>query len=94
MNAAVEEGFGGHPAKLKEGGWGAHVNSDLVRPGDAVHLTSKAGKEWDSVVDRVVWKGVDSDGQPCALCTLVGKDKPTSPAPTAGAGESGGENDF
>lgn len=94
MSTAVKEGFTGHPAKLKEGGWGAHVNSDAVQAGDSVHLTTKAGKEWDSTVEKVVWKGVDSDGQPCALCTLVSKDKPASPTPTAAADEAEGENDF
>lgn len=94
MNTETKECLTGHPAKLKEGGWGAHVNSDRVKPGDAVHLTSKVGKEWDSVVEKVVWKGVDSDGQPCALCTLVGKDKPASPASTTGAGEAEGVGDF
>jgi len=99
MNAVAKtEVFTGHPAKLREGGWGAHVNSDKVQPGDSVHLTTKAGKDWDAVVEKVVWTGVDSDGQACALCTLVGKEKPTSdaqptakaaaPAPTDGSTDS------
>jgi len=97
MNAVAKtEGFTGHPAKLREGGWGAHVNSDKVQPGDSVHLTTKAGKDWDAVVEKVVWTGVDSDGQACALCTLVCKEKPTSdaqptaaaPAPTDGSTDS------
>jgi len=83
MNTETKEGFTGHPAKLREGGWGAHVNSDAVQPGDEVHLTTKAGKEWDSTVEKVVWTGTDSDGKPCSLCTLVGKDKPATDAQPA-----------
>jgi len=83
MSATTKEGFTGHPAKLREGGWGAHINSDQVQAGDSVHLTTKAGKEWDAVVEKVVWTGVDSDGQACALCTLVGKDKPAGDAQPA-----------
>ena len=94
MNTAVKDGYTGRPAKLREGSWGAHVNNDSVQPGDVVHLTTKGGKEWDSMVEKVVWKGVDSDGQPCALCTLVTKDKPASPASAAASGEGEGENDF
>jgi len=83
MNTETKEGFTGHPAKLREGGWGAHVNTDAVRPGDAVHLTTKAGKTWDAVIEKVVWIGKDSDGYPCALATLVGKDKPAGEAQPA-----------
>ena len=83
MNTETKEGLTGHPAKLREGGWGAHINSDAVQPGDTVHLTTKAGKEWDSTVEKVVWTGTDSDGKPCALATLVGKDKLAGDAQTA-----------
>lgn len=96
MNTETKEGFTGHPAKLKEGGWGAHVHSDKVQPGDTVSLTTKAGKEWDAVVEKVVWTGTDSDGQACALCTLVGKDKPAGsaakPAAPAPAGDGAGSD--
>ncbi|MBN8737414.1 MAG: hypothetical protein J0H27_14265 [Xanthomonadales bacterium] len=89
MTTETKTEYAGHPAKLKEGGWGAHVNSDKVQHGDSVSLTTKAGKTWNAVVDRVVWTGTDSDGNACALCTLVGKDKPATaggqPAASAGA---------
>ena len=94
MNAETKECLTGHPAKLKDGAWGAHVDSDRVKPGDVVHLTTKGGKDWDSTVEKVVWKGIDSDGQPCALCTLARKDEPSAAAPTTGAGEPEGANDF
>jgi len=98
MNTETKEGFTGHPAKLKEGGWGAHVHSDAVQPGDVVSLTTKAGKGWDATVEKVVWTGIDSDGQACALCTLVGKDKPAGdaqPAAKAAAPASGStDSDF
>ena len=84
MNAEIKtEGLTGHPAKLYDGAWGAHVNSDKVKEGDTVHLTTKAKKEWDAVVEKVVWTGVDSDGVPCALVSLVGKTAPTASAPAA-----------
>lgn len=93
MTTATKEGFTGHPAKLKEGGWGAHVNSDKVQAGDEVSLTTKAGKQWDAVVEKVVWTGTDSDGKACALCTLVGKDKPAAnaTAPASAAADDGGQ---
>ena len=86
MNAEIKtEGQTGHPAKLYDGAWGAHVNSDKVKPGDTVHLTTKAGKTWDAVVDKIVWTGPDYDGVPCALVSLAGKEKPTSTPPAATA---------
>jgi hypothetical protein len=94
VNTETKECLTGHPAKLKDGAWGAHVDSDRVQPGDVVHLTTKGGKEWDSTVEKVVWKGVDSDGQSCALCTLMTRDKPASLASAAASGEGEGENDL
>lgn len=86
MNAEIKPGgLTGHPAKLYDGAWGAHVNSDKAKPGDTVHLTTKAGKTWDAVVDKIVWTGPDSDGVPCALVSLAGKEKPKSTPPTATA---------
>jgi len=44
------------PTKLRNGDWGARV-SGSVRPGDAVQISTKAGKSWTAIVDRVVWTG-------------------------------------
>jgi len=76
----------GRPAKLHGGAWGAHLTSADVKPGDSAVLTTKAGKTWDVVVDRVMWTGLDSEGHPCALVSLVGQlppsDKPADPSPS------------
>lgn len=83
MTIEQEEMATGHPAKLHDGAWGAHVNSANVKPGDAVHLATKSGKAWDVVIEKVMWVGVDSDGVPCALCSLVVKTAPAKAAPAA-----------
>lgn len=75
MNETTNDVLTGHPAKLKSGDWGAHVNGQAVKPGAVVHIETKGGKEWDDVVDRVVWRGNDSDGNPCALCTVKPHEK-------------------
>jgi len=71
MNTAV---LTGHPAKLKDGSWGAHVNSPEVKSGDVVHVETKNGKQWTETVDRVIWTGNDSDGKPCALVTCIPRE--------------------
>lgn len=88
------EGLTGHPAKLRDGAWGAHVDTDKVKPGDTVHLTTKAKKEWEAVVEKVMWTGIDSDGVPCALVALVGKEKPTAAPAAARAPVAGQAADF
>lgn len=77
MAAAVKNqaGLTGHPAHLKDGTWGAHVDSQDVHPGDVVHIETKSGKTWDDVVGRVIWTGTDSDGKPCALATVKTRGK-------------------
>ena len=85
------DGLTGRPVKLHGGAWGAHVNTDRVKAGDGVHLTTKSGKEWDAVVDRVVWTGKNSDGNPCALTTLVDKSAGTTQAPATAAASSGSD---
>lgn len=45
------------PAKLQNGTWGARVQSNDVRIGDDVKITTRAGKSWTATVGRVVWSG-------------------------------------
>lgn len=45
------------PCKLRDGTWGARVASADVAPGDAITITTRAGKRWDAIVARVVWRG-------------------------------------
>ena len=68
MNAQV---LAGHPARLRDGGWGAHVNSPDVKTGDTVHIETRSGKQWVETVDKVIWTGRDSDGNECALVSCV-----------------------
>lgn len=44
------------PAKLRDGSWGARVNGS-VKAGDAIAITTKAGKSWTATVSRVIWTG-------------------------------------
>lgn len=53
------------PAKLRDGSWGARV-SGAVKKGDPILITTKAGKSWDALVDRVVW----TDGKTTLVSTL------------------------
>jgi len=93
MNAAV---LTGHPAKLKDGTWGAHVNSQNVTAGDTVAIETKSGKQWTETVERVIWKGDDSDGKPCALVTCLprGDQEKTKTATAAKPAADTSESDF
>jgi hypothetical protein len=92
MNMIEKTELTGHPAKLKSGEWGVHINGRDAKHGDIVRIKTKAGKEWESVVDRVVWTG-EMDGKPCALATLMPEHDgdhavkkaaaPTAPNPAA-----------
>ena len=44
------------PAKLANGSWGARVDG-VAKPGDAITITTAAGKSWRSRVVQVVWTG-------------------------------------
>lgn len=84
MNSQV---LTGHPAKLRDGTWGAHVNAQTAAAGDTVQIETKSGKRWTETVDRVIWTGTDSDGNECALVTCVPRSRrekdvkaPTMPA--------------
>jgi hypothetical protein len=77
----------GHPAKLRDGTWGAHVNAPTAEAGDVVRIETRSGKQWTETVDRVIWRGTDSDGNECALVTCVPRARgekvvraPTTPA--------------
>lgn len=65
----------GHPAKLKDGTWGAHVNAPTAEAGDTVHIETRSGKQWDETVERVIWTGRDSGGNECALVTCVPRER-------------------
>ena len=44
------------PCKLRSGDWGAKTASS-IQAGDTVTITTRSGKSWDAVVERVVWSG-------------------------------------
>jgi len=84
MNAQT---LNGHPAKLRDGSWGAHVNSPNAKCGDTINIETKSGKQWTETVDRVIWVGRDGDGAECARVTCVprprgekGAKAPATPA--------------
>ena len=45
------------PKKLRSGEWGALVQSDQVRRGDSICITSKSGKSWQATVAKIIWSG-------------------------------------
>lgn len=45
------------PKKLRNGTWGALVDSSMVREGNDITVTTKAGKNWRATVTRVLWTG-------------------------------------
>lgn len=65
----------GHPARLRDGTWGAHVNSPSAQPGDTINIETRSGKTWTEVVERVIWSGTDSDGNECVLVTCVPRQR-------------------
>ncbi len=58
------------PTKLRSGEWGAKVKG-TVTPGDAIHITTKAGKSWTATVGKVVWSG-----EGVAIVTTRSTDRP------------------
>lgn len=42
------------PLKLRDGSWGARVQG-TPRSGDTIRVTTRGGKSWESVVDKVIW---------------------------------------
>ena len=67
------------PAKLKDGTWGIRAEGTLV-PGQAVMVTTKSGKSWETVVSRIVWSG-----NGVCIATTVAR---ATPAPAARGGYS------
>ncbi len=59
------------PTKLNSGAWGAKVQGPC-RVGDAITITTRAGKSWDATIARVVWCG---DG--ISLCATASGDTPS-----------------
>lgn len=45
------------PTKLRNGNWGARVQSTNVAAGDTVTITTRNGKSWEATVIRVLWTG-------------------------------------
>lgn len=90
MNAQI---LTGHPAKLKDGTWGAHVNAPGAKCGDVVHIETRSGKQWTETVERVIWTGCDSDGNECALVTCVPRPRAGAKAPSTPADSTPFEDD-
>ena len=44
------------PTKLRSGNWGARV-AGTVCTGEQIRITTRAGKSWAAVVDKIVWTG-------------------------------------
>lgn len=44
------------PTKLRDGSWGARVPGGATI-GQTIRIRTRAGKEWDACVERVVWTG-------------------------------------
>lgn len=61
------------PAKLRDGSWGARVQSEQVSTGDLLTITTKAGKTWNARVTRVVWAG-----EGVSICATESMERPTS----------------
>lgn len=77
MTSAPTTPIAATPAKLKNGNWGARVQSADVREGDTVTITTRAGKSWQAQVELVVWRGDD-----IAICATSSLDWPSTPAPS------------
>jgi len=65
------------PAKLRNGNWGARVKG-AVKAGDAVTITTRAGKSWTATVTRVLWTGGD-----VSLCAVSSGDSHLRPRRSA-----------
>lgn len=67
------------PTKLRNGDWGARVNSDQIREGDTVEITTRAGKTWTAAIVKVLWSG---DGK--AICATQRTSSYVHSAPSCG----------
>lgn len=66
------------PAKLRNGDWGAKVQSETIHAGDTITVTTRAGKSWDAQVTKVVWSG--SGVSICATQRVAAQSRST-PSP-------------
>jgi hypothetical protein len=44
------------PMLLRSGAWGVRVQG-IVKPGAVVTVTTKGGKSWSAMIERVLWSG-------------------------------------
>jgi len=58
------------PIKLRNGNWGARVTG-TVNVGDEITITTRAGRNWQTLVERIVWSGTSRDGTPAAIVATV-----------------------
>jgi len=45
------------PKKLRSGDWGALAQTDSIKRGDLIRITTKSGKSWEAHVAKVIWTG-------------------------------------
>lgn len=79
--------FTATPLKLKNGDWGARVNSDSVQVGDIVRITTRGGKSWEAEVLKVIWSG--NGISICATQSLGGGSSAGYRAPRRGVTPTG-----
>jgi len=65
------------PKKLRNGDWGALAQSDDIKRGDLIRISTKSGKSWEAHVTKVIWTG---DGKAICETKSVPKRRP-APAP-------------
>lgn len=53
--AATTPALSASPAKLRDGSWGARIESSDVSVGTEVVITTRAGKSWDAWVADIIW---------------------------------------
>lgn len=80
------------PTKLRDGTWGARVSSAEVSVGDEVTITTRGGKSWPAIVDRVVYRSPGDGIAICATTSHPQDQRPAAQAPTETdyAGRAGG----
>lgn len=45
------------PKKLRNGQWGAWADSEAVKVGDTLYISTKSGKSWNARITKVIWRG-------------------------------------
>lgn len=69
------------PKKLRNGSWGALVQGQ-VTAGDAIQVTTRAGKTWTAAVGRVIWSGERDGGTVAIVSTSLPKSPTRAPERT------------